>query len=86
MSPIILLLLMARLPIYIYVIYKAYKLRKSIVLINSMAMGYIGFFGLALALVNSFDAHVVIRNLIGTLFSFAFFYLAITAKKLIPKD
>lgn len=78
---LVLFLLASRLPIYAYVIYRSWELRKSLVLISSMWLGAVGVVGMIGALTNSFLTNKIFANLVGTTFALCLFMLAYTSKQ-----
>lgn len=79
------LLLMSRLPIYVYVIYKAWKFRNSMVLISTTWLGVMATAGAVGAITNTFVHEKLVTNLAGTIFAVALFMVGFTAKELIYK-
>lgn len=78
----IILLLVSRLPIYFYVIYKAWKFRNSLVIISARWLGLMATAGAVGAIANAFVDIKVLVNVVGTIFSFSLFMVGFTAKEL----
>lgn len=74
-------LLASRLPIYAYVVYKAWTLRHKIVLISSNWLGAVALAGMMGALGNVF-ADKITSNILGSVFAFCLFMLGFTAREL----
>ena len=75
-------LLLSRLPIYIFVIYKAWKFRNKLLLVSSFWLGAVGLTGMMGALGNTLRLPPIILNLLGTSFAFSLFFLAQTTQVL----
>lgn len=79
-------LLVSRLPIYAYVVYRAFFFRKKLVLISANWLGAVGFIGAIGAITNSFVHSQLYTNIVGIISSLALFMVAFTAKALKPKE
>ena len=77
----IIFLLLSRIPIYIFVIVRAWKYRHSMIMISSNWLGAMASLAMIGALTNVFG-HRVIVNIIGSLFAFSLFMLTFTAREL----
>ena len=86
MSWAILFLLMSRLPLYIYVINKAWKYRNSIILISANWLGVMTIAAASGALANTFAHSKLISNLFGLVFAFSLFMVGYTARELKRKE
>lgn len=78
----VILLLASRLPFYFYVIYKTYKFRHSLAIIESRLLGITATFAVTGAFVNALFVNKPLANTIGWLFSFFLFLTAVKAKEL----
>ena len=78
---LLIFLLLSRLPIYCFVVFRAFKYRHSMLIISSNWLGAVGFFGALGAMTNVYGSKVT-SNIIGTMFAFSLFGLAFTAKEL----
>lgn len=81
----IIFLLMSRLPIYLFVIHKAWQYRHKIVLVSANWLGAVAFSGMLGALSNAFGPRLL-SNIFGTIFSLSLFMLAHTTKKLVKVE
>lgn len=81
MSWAIVFLLMSRLPIYGFVIYKAWKYRNSLILISSRWLGLMALAAAVGALSNAFVDAKLIVNIFGAVFSLSMLMVGITAKE-----
>ncbi len=77
----IIFLLISRVPIYTYVIYKALRYRDKMVLISANWLGLMAFAGAVGALTNAFVHEKLITNVAGTIFAFTMFMVGYTARE-----
>lgn len=77
---------MSRLPLYIYVIYKAWKYRNSIILISANWLGVMTTAAASGALANTFIYNKILTNLFGLVFAFSLFMVGYTARELKRKE
>lgn len=77
----IIMIMLSRLPLYVYVIWRAWQFRRAVVIIPSFWLGAVGVTSMATAIANSFHG-VIVRNLLGYSVALCLFMLAHSAKKL----
>ena len=78
---VIFLLLGSRIPLYVYVFYRAYQFRKSTVIISSFWLGVLALSAIAAAVSNTFLS-TPLRSIISYSVALSMFMLALTAKEL----
>lgn len=78
----VILLLISRLPLYFYVIYKMYRFRHSLIIIESRLLGITATLAVLGACINALVINKPLSNTIGWLFSFFLFLTAVKAKEL----
>lgn len=85
MNEITILILLSKLPIYVYVIHKAFKYRHSLVVISANWLGGLAFMGaissLAVATTNKTYAGAIAYGVV-----FCLFMLAFTAREIKQKE
>lgn len=81
MTLVTLLVLMSKIPVYIYVVYKAYKYRHSLIVISANWLGSLAFMGaisaLAVASTNRTYSGIIAYGVV-----FCLFMLAYTSKEI----
>lgn len=77
----LILLLISRLPIYLYVLWRAFQFRNSLILISAKYLGLMATTG-AMGAISNVYGNRALTNIIGTLFSLSLFCVAFTAKEL----
>lgn len=82
MNEALILLLLGRLPLYGYVFYRAWKFRKSAVVISSFWLGALALSAMASATASALSVSALNRNLIGFSVAISMFMLALTAREL----
>lgn len=78
---VIVFLLMSRLPIYMFVVIRAWQFRHSMVIISSKWLGCMASTAMIGALTNAFGDKIV-SNVVGSIFALSLFMLVYTAKEL----
>lgn len=73
---------MSRLPLYAYVVYKAYKYKNALVLVSANWLLVAGFSAAIGGLANAFVDQKIIVNLFGFMFAISFYMVALTAKEI----
>lgn len=76
------LLLISRLPLYAFVIYKMYRYRHSLIIIQSNLLGVTATLACVGAMFNALVDVKPLTNVIGWAFSFFLFLTAVKAKEL----
>ena len=82
----VIFLLLARLPIYCYVLHKAWVFRNSMVLISSKWLGIMALAGALGAIANAFVEPKLLVNIAGTVFSLSMFMVGLTAREVKKKQ
>lgn len=78
----IILLLLSRLPIYFYVLHRAWEYRNSLIIISAKWLGIMATAGAVGAMANAFSPNRLLVNVIGTIFAISMFMVGFTAKEL----
>lgn len=81
MTDMALLVFLSKLPVYGYVIYKAFKYRRSLLIISANWLGSLGFFGM-LASFSVIRANKLIVGLVAYGVVLSLFMITYTAKEL----
>lgn len=74
-------LLLSRLPLYTYIVIRAWKFRHSFIIVSSFWLGAMGSLAMITALTNAFGSRLV-SNILGFMFGISIFMLTYTAKEL----
>ena len=74
-------LLLSRIPLYTYIVVRAWKFRHSLIIISSFWLGAMGSLAMITALTNAFGGRLL-SNALGFLFGISIFMLTYTAKEL----
>lgn len=78
-TSMLILLLISRIPLYVFVVYKAWQYRKTTIIISAFWLGVLSATAIAAATASVFGPPLI-RGLMGQVIAISMFMLALTAR------